>query len=402
MKRWLLFCLLVAMPVSVGAEPRRITMEEALKLARSSPLMTALDLEVDRAEAELKARGLFPNPELLFLREEAAGTVDRFATLSVPFLLTGRLSLERDAAASALKAAVARTEQARVSVVGAAVRDAFVDLLSVQEGTSALEKGAAQLAELGEVLRAREAAGEASRYDRMRAERAHSEVQADFLQARGTLERSRRTLAALLAISSESLEAEGTLQPQGELPGAEAVREMARARGDLVALDAEAERADAQALAARRRAVPEPTLTLGAKNSQFGGVDDTGAVAGVSFSIPLFDRGQGTSAVATSEAAQLRAQRDVLARRAESEAESALAEAVALREAEKAYRVAGNPEELVTIARAAYEAGEMRILELLDAYHTALSARLKSIELSSGARRAEVELNRALGMEVIP
>jgi len=402
MKRWMLFCLLVALPVAVRAEPRRITMEEALKLARGSPLMTALDREVDRATAELKSSGLYPNPELLFLREEAAGTVDRFATLSVPFLLTGRLSLERDAAASGLRAAVARTEQARVSVVGAAVQDAFVDLLSAQEATSALDRNASELADLEKVLRARQAAGEASRFDQMRGEWEHHEVMADFLRSRGALERSRRVLAALLAISSEGLEAEGTLEPRGVLPDANKVREMVRARGDLIALDAEAERADALARAAHRRVVPEPTLILGAKNSQFDGEDGTGAVAGVSFSLPLFDRGQGTRAVATSEAALLRAQRDALAQRAESEAESALAEAVALREAEKAYRVAGNPEELVTIARAAYEAGEMRILELLDAYRTALSARLKTIELSAGARRAEVELSRALGKEAIP
>src|SRR6185436_1039452 len=195
MKRWMLFCLLVATPAAVGAEPRRITMEEALKLARGSPLMTALDLEVDRAAAEVKASGLYPNPEMLFLREEAAGVVDRFATLSFPFPLTGRLSLERDAAASALRAAVARTEQARVSIVGAAVRDAFVDLLSAQERSAALATGTQQLADLQKVLQAQEAAGDASRYDRLRAEREHSEVQADSLQSRGTLERSRRTLA---------------------------------------------------------------------------------------------------------------------------------------------------------------------------------------------------------------
>jgi len=402
MKRWMVFSLLVAMPVAVGAEPRRITMEEALKLARGSPLMAALDLEVDRAEAELKASGLFPNPELLFLREEAAGTVDRFATLSVPFLLTGRLSLERDAAASGLRAAVARTDQARVSLVAASVRDAFVDLLTAQDTTQALEHNASELDSLGKVLQARETAGEASRYDRLRAEREHSEVEADFLQSRAAVERSRRLLAALLAISSEGLEAEGTLEPRGALPDAQAVREKVRARGDLIALDAEAERADAQARAAHRRAVPEPTLTLGAKNSEFEGEDGTGAVAGITFSLPLFDRGQGTRAVASSEAALLRAQREALARRAEAEAESALAEAEALREAEKAYRVAGNPEELVTIARAAYEAGEMRILELLDAYRTALSARLKAIELSAGARHAEIELSRSLGAEVFP
>ena len=402
MKRWIIGCLLVGIPAAAMAEPRRITLEEALTLARGSPLMAVLDREVDRAAAEQKASGLYPNPELLFLREEAGGTVDRFATLSVPFLLTGRLSLEREAAASGLKAAQARTQQARVSLVRAAVRDAFVNLLAAQEGNAALQRGATQLAELVEVLRARQAAGEASMYDWMRAEREHSEVQADYLQSRGTLERSRRALGALLAIASEDLEASGTLEPRGALPGAEEIRARVGSRGDLIALDAEADRAEAQARAAHRRAVPEPTLTLGAKNSQFDELDGTGAVAGISIPLPFFDRGQGGRAVATSEAALLRAQREALARQAEAESASALAEAAALRDAEKTYREAAGPEELVSIARAAYEAGEMRILELLDAYRTALSTRLRSIELGAQARRAEIQLDRSLGMEVVP
>ena len=43
-----------------------------------------------------------------------------------------------------------------------------------------------------------------------------------------------------------------------------------------------------------------------------------------------------------------------------------------------------------------------RILELLDAYRVAVFSRLQALELSLAARQAEIELNRAVGEEVLP
>jgi outer membrane protein TolC len=43
----------------------------------------------------------------------------------------------------------------------------------------------------------------------------------------------------------------------------------------------------------------------------------------------------------------------------------------------------------------------MRILELLDAYRTALEVRLKTIDLHAAARRAEAALGRTVGSEVV-
>ena len=106
---WLLALILILPAALRAAEPRLITLDEALHLGDASPSAATLSLEVDRARAEVRASGLWPNPEVAVSREEALGTVDRFETLSLPLPLTGRLSLEKSAARSGLKATEART-----------------------------------------------------------------------------------------------------------------------------------------------------------------------------------------------------------------------------------------------------------------------------------------------------
>ena len=405
MKMWLILLLVPVSAVyaeSAGAAgPRRITLEEALRLAEEAPVAAVLDREADLARAEVRGAGLWPNPDLLFSREEAAGTEDRFANITVPLPLSGRLSLERSAAQSGLRAAVARTRQARVSLLRAGVREAFVDLLAAQERSSALAEGLSRLSELVEVLRAREREGESSGFDLIRSDRERAEVESDHLESLGREARPRGALAALLGLPSEGLVAEDSLDARGALPGQEEVRTLVASRGDLTALDAEAEKADYLARAAGRRAIPEPALTIGAKTTEAAGTSDTGSVAAISFTLPIFDRGQGGRGIARAEGAVLRARRAVLARQAQAEAEAALSEATARRGAAEAYAAAGDPEELTRIARAAYGAGEMRILELLDAYRTVLSVHLRMIDLRAGARRSEIELYRVLGTEVV-
>ena len=56
----------------------------------------------------------------------------------------------------------------------------------------------------------------------------------------------------------------------------------------------------------------------------------------------------------------------------------------------------------MAIATAGYEEGEFGILELLDAHRVSLSAELRSLDLSASARRAAIELDRAMGREMTP
>ncbi len=396
-----LIVLLLAPATALAGEARPITLDEALRRAEEvSPVGQEIALVVERARSEIGASGLWPNPEFSFVREESAGVVERFANLSQTFPLTGRLGLEKAAARSGHLAAEARARQERIAL-RTNVRESFIDLLLAQERAGAVEKGRSQLMELVEVLRAREREGESSGFDRMRSERELAEVEADLAEARGQLAGARASLAALVVLPSEGLVASGSLTPKAPLPGQDELRRLAAARGDVVALDSEAERADLLARAAHRRVVPEPSLTLGTKTTDEGTPDDRGPVVAIGFSFPIFDRGQGGRAVARAEGALLRARRASLVRLVEAEIEAAYAGAAARREAEDAYAAHGDPEDLVRIARATYEGGAMRILELLDAYRTALAVRLRGLELHAAARRAEAILRQAMGVELL-
>lgn len=383
-------------------EPRRLTMEEALAMAEKAPLAQASALEVRRVRAEGRGAGLWANPEVQFDRAAAGEEVERIAALSVALPLNGRLGLERSAARNALTAAERRARQGRIER-RARVREMFVELVAAQERDRLLEAGLGRLDGLVRVLRAREAEGESSGYDRMRAEQEYAELMAQRLEARAALVRARAGLASLLGLTSEPLVADGTLEAAAvPLPSAEDARAQASARGDVEAFSAEADQRDLLGRAARRRALPEPALLVGRKTLCAAAICDSGATVGFAVSLPIFDRGQGPRAALRAEADLARTRRHILALDAQAEAAAAMAEVDAGREAEGALAQAPPPEKLLGIAQASYEAGEMRIFELLDAYRSALSVAVRGTDIRLAGRKAEVALDRATGVERIP
>jgi cobalt-zinc-cadmium efflux system outer membrane protein len=72
------------------------------------------------------------------------------------------------------------------------------------------------------------------------------------------------------------------------------------------------------------------------------------------------------------------------------------------REAAARYRGAAvsSADQIVRIARVSYEAGERGILELLDAYRTGATARVRQAALDAAVREAEIELEYASGWEI--
>ena len=63
-------------------------------------------------------------------------------------------------------------------------------------------------------------------------------------------------------------------------------------------------------------------------------------------------------------------------------------------------RSAASAEQIERIAQVSYEAGERGILELLDAYRTASSARVRQAALDAAVREAEIELEFVSGWEI--
>jgi outer membrane protein, heavy metal efflux system len=386
--------------VVAWAQPAALTLEEALRRAETaSPQARAIALEVTRARDAAAAAGLWENPDLSLQREEAGPTED-FATLSLRVPLWGRTSLERKAAEAGAAAAEAGAALERLRLRGA-VRAAHLDLIAAQERATVIDSGRADLRDLVEALRHREREGESSSFDLNRAERDLAEVDADHEAALGRRGAARHLLAALLDLPPEGLVAAGSVAPPSRLPEPADLSARAAARGDVRELAALADSTGLEARALKRGVIPEPTFTYGRKTTDEVVDDDSGAVLGLSFALPIARRGQAARA-AGSGSALLRARHEAALKRAEAEIAAAQANAAAALAAARVYAEGAHPEGLLRMARASYEAGEARILEVLDAYRTVLEVRLRRIDLDAAAARAAIDLDLAVGEEVTP
>ncbi len=142
----------------------------------------------------------------------------------------------------------------------------------------------------------------------------------------------------------------------------------------------------------------------GLKRSEIGERYANGAVVSVSVDLPLFSKGQVEKALAVAEATRVRARRDVLKSQILADVRGAYESLLLRRQiAERYQQDSGRrAEELREIAEVAYAEGELGILELLDAFRVSQQSKLRLIELQAAAKLAEIELDRAMGKEVLP
>ena len=174
----------------------------------------------------------------------------------------------------------------------------------------------------------------------------------------------------------------------------------AESRGDLVALRREIDAGSFAERAAGRRLIPEPEVVAGTKSSS-AGAGDVGRVISVHVPIPLFDRGRPERAAASARRAQSEAELEslrVALRRHVAMWRDAVIERRAI--ADRYRGAVQTTAELERIAQVSYDAGERGILELLDAYRVAATARVRQGALDLAARQAELELEFVSGWEI--
>jgi cobalt-zinc-cadmium efflux system outer membrane protein len=185
------------------------------------------------------------------------------------------------------------------------------------------------------------------------------------------------------------------------VPPLDALVEMAETtRGELQALRRESEAAALAVKAADKRSIPEPEIAAGTKSSTAAG-GNLGGVFTIHASIPLFDHGQPERALAAARGAQADAKLGAL--RAVLRGQMAALRTVVIerRAAAERYRAqaVSSADQIERIAQVSYDAGERGILELLDAYRTGSSARVRQAALDAAVREAEIELEFASGWE---
>jgi outer membrane protein, heavy metal efflux system len=399
------FCAaLTAAMVPVSAQSPALTESDALaRLSSDSPRVRAIRSAIDVARADILAAGRNPNPRITVDREAVSGTTEYLTRVGQVLPVTGYRGLQVQAASLMVEAATSRADDA-IRRARADLRHAFAQLIAAQTRERELAAARERLQGVAEALAKREAAGDAAGFDRLRAEREVLDLEVDRVMAATERTRAQAALAGFFIgpLDPSTLVAAPTAPVTDTLPAIEVLVERAEAtRGELTALRKEIESAQVAGRSAERRWIPEPELVAGTKSSSVGN-GDVGSVLGVQATIPLFDRGQPERALARARASQAQARIEAFRQLLRAEIAGWRAAVIERREAAARYRTAAldSADQIERIAQVSYEAGERGILELLDAYRTRPTARVRQAVLDAAVREAEIELEFVSGWEI--
>ncbi len=373
------------------------------RFLEQSPQARELRARVAGVRADAEGRTLYPNPNAVVSGEGAGFTLFFQADQRLP--ISGRRGLLRQAGAAAVS--VAESDSAQVLWrLRSNLRLAFYRMLAAQQKESVLNDGMGELEPVLRVLRAREQEGESSQFDRLRLEREIAERRSQVAAAQAEIAQARATLHGFLPFGTEIAGIQGQLS----IPPFVATRQelAARAlahRADYQVEQRQMERFLLERKAAERLRYPEPTVVAGLKRADAGlPRPETGVALGFSVPIPLFNRGHTEVARWQAEIEQAAARKDALERQIRAEVESASGSLLLRQRALEDYRreVSRIGSELSRIARIAYDEGEVGILELLDSYRVNRQALVRLVELEASVKESQIELDRAVGEEVVP
>ena len=395
---------LTAALLPVGARAQSVALTEAQVLSQlgaESSRVRAARAGIDVARADVLTAGRWPNPRATVNRESVSGVSEYIVTVAQPLPVTGRRRLEVSAATARVEATSSRAEE-QIRRVRADLRLAFTDLWAAQARERELTRSRDRLTEVAGILGKREAAGDAAGFDRLRAEREVVDIDTARAMAATQRAQAQAVLSSFLSLPAgpTAIEALTPTPTRAAVPTVDELMMRAEAaRGDLAALARELDAARFAEQAAGRRVIPEPEVVAGTKTSNAAG-GDIGSIFSVHVAVPLFDRGRPERALAQARAQQVRAEAELLRQTIRAQITAWRDAVIERRGMADRHRAASGTDEIERIAQVIYEAGEGGILELLDAYRTSASARVRQAELDAAVREAEIELEFVSGWEI--
>ncbi|MCC6746685.1 MAG: TolC family protein [Deltaproteobacteria bacterium] len=387
-------------------------------LAGRSPDVAAARARSEQVAAELAASRLLPNPQLSFsLGTVTAGTTNPpglgfgdtanyTVGLSQPLDLSKRgpridAAMARHASSmeEGVDGLVQRVAEAR-QVLGRLVHLAARERL--------LGESLASARQVVSIERTRLDQGYISGNDFDRLNLDTMGIEADLARAQAETEAVRGSCRATLAAVScpvtgtqaEDLDLAASVPASASAEGGSAFLDR---RPDLRAVAQAREAARWDALLARRRAVPDPTLTVGFTRDQLtvAGNQANSFFFGLALTLPVFDRGQHDAARAHGRQRELEAAADALRHRAVADLEgltrrSALLERTLDRLLRQAVpRSAG----VLATTLTAFRRGQVSLTDLLLARRAHLALRLNTMDLRFDLFTARSELRRVLGLD---
>lgn len=351
----------------------------------------------DQAEGRARSAGLWDNPEIEYSYEEAGlagGAVeDHFYWLRQRVDLAGVKRLERRSADQLRDASGARFDLDR-NEQAALIREYFYEAMAASRQSQAVDRWHDRLKQLVADVQERAHAGDASRFDALRLRHELAALNGDRLESQAQAASARERLFGLIQHEPVDELAGHLLPPES---GPAETRRLLLDHPQVQALDAEIRAAELASRAAKRRRWPQLTLGVGRRELDEPGISASGNLFMVGLEVPLFDRGTARAQAESAQARRLIAERELLLSRLGADINSAARQLRARRTAALELADIQGEGALAEIAESAYQAGEIGVLELIDAHRTELAARREGIRRALMARQAQIQLQLMRG-----
>lgn len=392
------FCLLwfvmLSWPSQGWAQDGVMKVEDAVEQALAQPDVKArLDAELLSEKAKMDATTMLPTPTLQLLYGNVpgdlnVGVLEIGATVEQRFDVSGWRDELRASLPHRQAALKAHTKSWRLETT-LSVKRAFYEVRHQQERLRIIERWIRHL-EVGLAsMRAREKSGDTSTYQSKRiayelesARMKHTMVSASLNKAWGGLQRwlpltSRPTLAGPLRPTRPP----NTGTAQATHPELERLTHLERAL-------------QTQAQAWGAPYLRDWSIAAGYRFVQVGPSTGHGVLVSLSVPLGLWNTDTPKLEALSAQQAKLRADRRLRQAFAQRELDASRARLDAALEAlEGVSNTSGDPS-LAGLAKAAFEAGELSLTELLDVYSSQAERDLERLALEREARDAAIELER--------
>ncbi|MCZ6713650.1 MAG: TolC family protein, partial [Deltaproteobacteria bacterium] len=386
-------------PLCAQEQSVSLSLQEALELSgRNSPELRIARSRLRSALGYARQGRAIPNPTASVTNEDLGEYSERYFNLSqrVDFVWEGGPRRRwAEARASEARAAF-QVDSARIALD---VKRAYVDAWQQARVVLALHEVDGVVAEVLDDARVRFAEGDLAGYDLRRLRVARASVGRRLIRADVALAGAERRLGSLVA---------GDASVPRVRPGA-AVLDATALPFDLVAIDralarrpelavarSVTEALDAEASLARTSMLAGTAVTGGFKHQSDG---RAGLFLGVQLPIPVLDRRSADVDAATAEVDRSESELDLLRLVVAREASLADSRLAGARRQQALLGDSGIEQaaQLLSIARVAYDEGEVGIVELVDAADTFLEARLLASSVHAELWIAFHELEHAIG-----
>ncbi len=401
--------MLLFSSVAVAAQTSTWTLEStAQQLLHAAPEKAAAEAELRRQQGRLHQASIWPNPSIELSATNALGKDDGQGgvdmnefTFRQALPINGRLNLQNKQANAQVQQAEAEITQQNLLLERQAAR-IFHTLQFSQSQLKLAERRLESANEFQHIGRRREQAGDLSRIERLRLDLVRESSKQSLIAATAALQKAQTDFQTLLNIDDANPLTE-PLQQAPELPILEKLNTLQINHPSLVAARQAVEAANHNLALVRVNRFSDPEIWVSRERDILADRRQNAMSIGVSVTLPLWDRSKG--AIESARANKQKQQRNVeaLQRQLTSRLQlNHLQLSHLIKQSEK-YRmhVLEPAEEIFQLSRKGFAAGQVEILNLVDAVDTYFEARKHYLELLQEAWLEMADLRHAAGLSVL-